>query len=220
MTAIAAKICGLNTPASVKTAVDNGAAYVGAVFYPKSPRSVTPQQAADLFGDLPAAVKLVGLFVDPDDNLLRTVVDHVKLDLIQLHGSEPPERVAHIRKTYGIPVMKALAIETPDDLSRAKAYETVSDMLLFDAKAPKSMKDALPGGNGLSFDWTMLATEQFTTPWMLAGGLTADNVQEAVRISGATSVDTSSGVESKPGEKDPAAIVRFLKAVRHIKIEG
>lgn len=220
MASISAKICGLKTRASVDVAVENGAAYVGAVFFPKSPRAVTPVEAADLFADLPASVKLVGLFVDPDDALLRTVSDHVKLDLIQLHGSEAPERVAEIRKTFGIPVMKALAIETPDDLERAKAYETVSDMLLFDAKAPKSMKDALPGGNGLSFDWTMPASQRFALPWMLAGGLTADNVQEAVRISGATSVDTSSGVEQKPGIKDLDEIARFLKAVHQIKIEG
>ncbi len=220
MAPVSAKICGLKTRASVDAAVENGAAYVGAVFFPKSPRAVTPAEAAALFTDLPASVKLVGLFVDPDEDLLRTVSDHIKLDLIQLHGSETPARVAEIRKTFGIPVMKALAIAAPEDLERAKAYETVSDMLLFDAKAPKSMKDALPGGNGLSFDWTMLAVKQFALPWMLAGGLTADNVQEAVRISGATSVDTSSGVEQKPGVKDLDEIARFLKTVHHIKIEG
>lgn len=221
MSAVAAKICGLNDPISIATAIEHGADYIGAVFYPRSPRAVTPEQAKTLFANVPHdTVKLVGLFVDPTDPLLRTVLEHVNLDLIQLHGKETPERVAQIRQTFGKPVMKALAIATRDDLSLAKAYETVSDMLLFDAKAPKNMKDALPGGNGLSFDWTMLEKYSCSIPWMLAGGLTAENVADAVKISGATSVDTSSGVESKPGQKDPNAIIDFLKTVRDIKYEG
>ena len=221
MGAIAAKICGLNDPISVATAIEHGADYIGAVFYPPSPRAVTPEQAKTLFGDVDlGVVKMVGLFVDPTDEQLRTVLEHVDLDMLQLHGKETPERVTQIREMFGKPVMKVLAIASREDLSRAKAYETVSDMLLFDAKAPKSMKDALPGGNGLSFDWTMLENFSCSVPWMLAGGLNAENIVQAVTISGAKSVDTSSGVESKPGQKDPAAIINFLKAVHDIKIEG
>ncbi len=217
MANVSAKICGLNDRLSLQTAIDNDAAYVGAVFYPPSPRSLSPEQAKTLFTDIDLkTTKLVGLFVDPDDALLRNSLENVALDLIQLHGKESPERVAEIRQRFNRPVMKALAIATKDDLAAAKAYESVSDILLFDAKAPKSKKDALPGGNGLSFDWTMLTQFKCRLPWMLAGGLNAQNVTEAVRISGATMVDTSSGVEIKPGQKDPAAIIDFLKTVHQI----
>ncbi|WP_025897329.1 phosphoribosylanthranilate isomerase [Sneathiella glossodoripedis] len=217
MTAIQVKICGLNERASIAAALDAGADFIGAVFYPRSPRSITAEQAKDLFAKMDhSQTKLVGLFVDPSDDLLRTVLENVDLDLIQLHGKETPERVAEIRENFKRPVMKALAIAQKEDLSAVNAYESVSDMLLFDAKAPKSMKDALPGGNGLSFDWNMLADFKCARPWMLAGGLNVQNVTEAVRISGATMVDTSSGVEIKPGHKDPAAISSFIEAVRQI----
>ncbi len=211
-----AKICGLNDPASVEMAVAKGAAYIGMVFFGASPRAVTPAQAADLTQKIPATTKVVGLFVDPSDAEIQAALDAVSLNLIQLHGSETPERVGQIRKKFAVPVMKALKIAEKADLDTVKSYEDVADMLLFDAKAPKSMEKALPGGNGLVFDWRILANRSFSCPWMLAGGLDDTNVKEAVTISGAVCVDTSSGVEIKPGEKDPAAISRFLAAVHTI----
>ncbi|WP_169566576.1 phosphoribosylanthranilate isomerase [Sneathiella limimaris] len=220
MDTVAAKICGLNDPVSLKSALDAGAEYIGVVFFPPSPRSLMPAEAKELFGDYRGSAKLVGLFVDPDDELIRSALEAVPLDILQLHGNETPERVQEIRVKFGKPVMKAVKIATRDDLLQAKAYESVSDMLLFDAKAPKSMKDALPGGNGLSFDWTMLADLDTTCPWMLAGGLTADNVTDAVRISRAKAVDTSSGVETEPGRKDPTEVVRFLEVVHGINLES
>ncbi|OUR78500.1 N-(5'-phosphoribosyl)anthranilate isomerase [Alphaproteobacteria bacterium 46_93_T64] len=211
-----AKICGLNDAASVAAAVEGDAAYIGMVFFDASPRAVNAETAAELVKNVPDAVKVVGLFVDPDDAFLSSVLDKVALDLIQLHGSESPSRVAHIKKQFSVPVMKALKIAEKADLTGIKDYENVADMLLFDAKAPKNMKDALPGGNGLVFDWRMLMNMSFNLPWMLAGGLDATNVQEAVTISGAPCVDTSSGVEISPGNKDVAEISRFLKTVHEI----
>lgn len=216
MGSVQAKICGLNDAVSVQAAINGGAAYIGMVFFPPSPRSVTPGQAGKLTQSVPSSVKIVGLFVDPDDALIQSVLDGVKLDLIQLHGSETPDRIREIKGTFATPVMKALKIAEKADLEAIKDYQNVADMLLFDAKAPKTMENALPGGNGLIFDWRMLTDLSLPLPWMLAGGLDADNVAEAVLISGARCVDTSSGVEIKPGLKDPAKISRFLKAVDEI----
>jgi len=213
MAKCSAKICGLNDIPSLGAAIAGGAAYVGMVFYPPSPRAITAEQAAELAKNVPASVKIVGLFVDPQEAEIEAILAQARLDMIQLHGSESPERVAQIRQYFSLPVMKALKIATPDDLVAAKDYENSADMLLFDAKAPKNMKDALPGGNGLVFDWHMLSNLSFSLPWMLAGGLNAANVREAITISGATCVDTSSGVESSPGHKDLAAIARFLEIV-------
>ncbi|MEP3248518.1 MAG: phosphoribosylanthranilate isomerase [Sneathiella sp.] len=217
MTGVQAKICGLNDPASVATAVAGGASHLGLVFFPPSPRSVTPGEAARLVKDVPKPVKLVGLFVDPDDAWLTEILRSVKLDLIQLHGSERIERVRAIREIFKIPVMKALKVATAADLEDAGRYASVADMLLFDAKAPKELKNALPGGNGLVFDWRILANMELSVPWMLAGGLDKDNVAQAVTISGAKFVDTSSGVEEKPGKKDPRLITDFLAAVHAIE---
>ncbi|MAZ02549.1 MAG: phosphoribosylanthranilate isomerase [Sneathiella sp.] len=214
---VAAKICGLTDAASVAAAVENGAAYVGFVFYGRSPRNVTPEEAATLAAAVPAHVEKVGLFVDPDDALIRSVLDAVSLEWIQLHGSETPERVAEIKQKFNRKVMKAIPVAEKADFNAVTAYENVADMLLFDAKAPKTMADALPGGNGLVFDWQMMRGLTISVPWMLAGGLTAENVTEAVTISGAEIVDTSSGVEFEPGHKNPAAIVAFLTAVKAVK---
>lgn len=211
---IAAKICGLNDAASLKSAVDGGADFVGMVFFPPSPRSISGALAAELAENIPGRVKKVGLFVDPPDAHLRAICGQVDLDMIQLHGSESPARVKEIIALTGLPVIKAIKIETRADLAQAKDYEPIVQMLLFDAKAPKDMKNALPGGNGLVFDWTMLRQARFSVDWMLAGGLNKDNISEAVLISGAKLVDTSSGVEIEPGRKDPAAISEFLQAVK------
>lgn len=203
------KICGINRPDALAAAVAGGARYVGLVFYERSPRHVAPELAAELARQVPTGVRVVGLFVDPDELMLERVLGSVPLDLIQLHGEETPERVAAVRAAYGIEVMKAVKVAEAADLDRAAAYEGACDRLLFDAKAPKGVA-ALPGGNGLSFDWTLLAGRTWARPWMLSGGLNAGNLADAVRATGATAVDVSSGVEDRPGHKDPALVAGFL----------
>ena len=210
---VQAKICGISDPAAMRAAVEGGAAYVGLVFYPPSPRNVSPKQACALAGLARSPVRKVGLFVDPDDSTLAATTMQVALDLLQLHGRETPERVAAIRAGFGLPVMKAIKVGSAEDVEAARAYEEVCDLLLFDAKAPGA---ALPGGTGQSFDWTLLAGRSWRKPWMLSGGLDAANVAEAARVAGAAIVDVSSGVESAPGRKDPAAIRAFLDAVRRL----
>lgn len=209
---VQAKICGISTADAARAAVAGGAALVGFVFYPPSPRAVTPEQARSLAGEVPPGVLKVGLFVDPDDAQLERTLAMAPLDLLQLHGAETPARAAEIRARTGVAVMKAIKVEARADIDGAREYEDAAERLLFDAKAPKSMADALPGGNGLIFDWNLLKGRQWRRPWMLSGGLTADNVAQAVSISGAPAVDVSSGVEDRPGHKDPAAIARFLAA--------
>jgi phosphoribosylanthranilate isomerase len=204
------KICGLSQPAHVHDAVGAGARYLGFVFFPKSPRAVTAEVAAELSALVPVGVAQVGLFVNPDDALLEQVLALVPLDIIQLHGSETPERVAQVKALTGLPVMKAVGISGPEDLGQLTEYGLVADMLLVDAKPPKNAD--LPGGNGLAFDWRLLVGRHWLRPWMLAGGLTPDNVAEAVRLTGAPVVDVSSGVESAPGVKDAQMIHRFISA--------
>lgn len=205
------KICGLRTPETLAAAVAGGARYVGLVFYPKSPRAVDLELAAELARHVPTGIRVVGLFVDPSDDQLEATLGRVPLDLVQLHGSETPDRVAEVRAGASAPVMKAVRIATHGDLEPVPAFAEVADMLLFDAKPPANVA-ALPGGNGIPFDWTILAGRRWTCPWMLSGGLTADNLAEAVRLTGATAVDVSSGVESRPGHKEPALIGAFLRA--------
>lgn len=209
---VAAKICGLREPESLRAAVTGGARYVGFVFYPRSPRAIAPPMAAELARLLPTGVRSVGLFVDPDDEFLEHVTGQVPLDLIQLHGGETPRRIAEIKGRYALPVMKAVKIGGPEDLTAAMEAAEVADRLLFDAKPPAKVS-ALPGGNGIAFDWTILAGRSWPRPWMLSGGLTVDNVAEAVRVTGAREVDVSSGVEDRPGHKDPALVRAFLSAV-------
>lgn len=216
MTSVAAKICGLSTVEAVQAAAAAGARYVGFVFYEPSPRHVSPAQAAGLAGAAPAVEK-VAVMVDPDDDLIADVTAQVGVDLLQLHGSEDPARVATIRQTFGVPVMKAVRVSAQEDLTKAREWEHAADMLLFDAKPPAAAKDALPGGNALRFDWDLLRDRTWACPWMLSGGLTADNVAEAASVSGTRLVDVSSGVESSPGQKDPALIARFLAAVARIE---
>jgi len=204
------KICGLSTPETVEAAVEHGAAMVGFVFYPASPRHVTPDQAAELVAPLPSGVDRVGLFVDPDDATLSETLGRAALDLIQLHGSESPERVAEVRERFQRPVIKAIKLAQPDDLNEARRHDGIADWLLFDARPPAGVAGALPGGNGLPFDWTMLKGQRFSRPWMLSGGLTPDNLALAVKTAGAHAVDVSSGVESTPGKKDILKIVAFL----------
>lgn len=212
--ALHSKICGVSDRAAVAAAARGGARWVGFVFYPPSPRAVTVEQAAALAREMPPGIERVGLFVDPDDALVERVLAEVPLDLLQLHGGETPKRVAEIRARFGRPVMKAIKVARAEDLETVAAYAPAVDLLLFDAKAPKSMTGALPGGNALSFDWKLLAGRSWPRPWMLSGGLKAENLKDAVSISGATAVDVSSGVESAPGAKDPARIAAFLDLAR------
>ena len=214
--AVEAKICGLSTEQAVQSAVAGGARFVGFVFYEPSPRHVSPAQAAVL-AKAASAAKKVAVMVDPSDDLIADVTAQVGVELLQLHGSEDPARVVAIRKTFGVPVMKAVSIAAEEDLARARDYEQTVDMLLFDAKPPATQEGALPGGNALRFDWELLRGQTWACPWMLSGGLSADNVAEAIAVSGARGVDVSSGVESSPGQKDPASIARFLAAVARIE---
>lgn len=206
--AVSVKICGLTEAAGLAAAVEAGARYVGFVFFPKSPRHVTPEAAAELAAQVPLGVAKVGLFVDPDDAALEAVLARVPLDLIQLHGAETPARVAEVKARSGLPVMKAVGIADPQDLDQLWDYGLVADMLLIDAKPPKDAP--LPGGNGLAFDWRLLAGRQILKPWLLAGGLTPENVAEAIRLTRAPGIDVSSGVESAPGIKDPQRIRNFI----------
>jgi phosphoribosylanthranilate isomerase len=210
---VAAKICGLSSEAAVAAAVAGGAAYVGFVFYAPSPRSVTPARAGELCTAVPLVVKRVGLFVDAADAAIAAVLDAAPLDILQFHGAETPERVAEAKRRFGRKVMKAISVASAEDVAAASRYEDCADMLLFDAKPPRRA-DALPGGNGLVFDWQLIAGREWRLPWMLSGGLTAALLPEAVRISGAKAVDVSSGVERRPGDKDPDKIRAFLEVAR------
>jgi phosphoribosylanthranilate isomerase len=210
---VTAKICGLSTEEAVSVAVAGGAAYLGFVFYPPSPRAVTPREAARLCAGVPPGVARVGLFVDADDAVIEAALALAPLDILQFHGSEPPERVGEVRLRFRLPVIKAVAIAGPQDVLGAARYEDIADRLLFDARPPRR-PDALPGGNGLAFDWGLIADRSWRRPWMLSGGLTAEVLPEAVRISGAAAVDVSSGVESRSGVKDPDKILAFLAAAR------
>jgi phosphoribosylanthranilate isomerase len=203
------KICGITDIAAMKAAAESGARYVGFVFYPPSPRYISRDAARVLAGEAPTGLKIVGLFVDPDNALLDDILGAVPIDMIQLHGSEPPERVAEIRQKYGLPVIKALKIKEKSDLAAIPAYEKVSAWLLFDA-APAS---SLPGGNGVSFDWALLEGVTFQKPWMLSGGLNLGNVGAALSRLSPNAVDASSGVEDAPGRKNPDKIRAFCEAV-------
>ena len=206
-----AKICGLTTPDTLDAALGGGAAFVGAVVFPKSPRHIAPLHAATLFERARGKAKIVAVTVDADDALLTEIALILKPDLVQLHGSETPERAAQVRSLTGAGIIRALSVRNPVDIDAAKAWEPEVEHMMFDAKPPEG--SFLPGGVGASFDWTLLAGRSFAKPWVLAGGLTPDNVADAVRIAGAPLVDVSSGVESAPGVKDPARIAAFLNAV-------
>lgn len=204
------KICGLSSADALSTAVESGAAYVGFVFFPPSPRNLQPSLARMLALDVPPGVAKVALTVDADDAFIDSLTEVVPLDMLQLHGSETPQRAREIRDRTRLPVMKAIGISDADDVARIDLYEKAVDQILVDARPPKDGK--LPGGNGLSFDWTLIANRRWTVPWMLAGGLTHENVAEAVALTGARQVDVSSGVESAPGVKDADLVRRFLDA--------
>jgi phosphoribosylanthranilate isomerase len=207
---IKAKICGLRDPADVAAAASAGAAYVGFVFFAKSPRHLDIAQAQVLAQSVPVGLAKVALVVNADDAAMDAIFDTVPVDMFQLHGVESPERVAEVRARYGVPVMKAVGVADEADLPALVEYGRVADQLLVDAKPPKGAD--LPGGNGLAFDWRLIAGRRWPVPWMLAGGLTPENVRLAIQMTGARQVDVSSGVESAPGIKDRDAIARFVAA--------
>ena len=209
-----AKICGINSAPALEAAVAGGARFVGFVFYGRSPRALDAEAAAALAARVPRGITRVGLFVDESNEILDSILRQVPLEMLQLHGQESPARVAEIRRRFGRPVMKAIKVAAAADVETASAYDGVADWLLFDAKAPAQMTGALPGGNALSFDWTLLADRRWSRPWMLSGGLNVGNLAEAVRVTGAPAVDVSSGVEDRPGVKSPAKIEAFLKLAR------
>lgn len=211
MPAPAIKICGLKTPDMLDAAIAARADYAGFVFFPPSPRHLAPADAAALGARAQGRIARVGLFVDADDAAIAEAVAAARLDAIQLHGKETPERAAQVKARFGLPVWKAVSVAAKGDVDRAVAYAGAADLVLFDAKTPKG---GLPGGMGLSFDWSLVAGWKGALAWGLAGGLTPDNVTEAVRLTGAPLVDTSSGVESAPGVKDAGMIAAFCSAAR------
>jgi phosphoribosylanthranilate isomerase len=208
----AVKICGLSTPETLLAALDAGADMVGFVFFPKSPRHVLLRQAALLVEKIEGRARSVALVVDADDRMLGEIADLVKPDLIQAHGNETPQRIAAIKALTGRAVIKAIKVGEAADVQLAKSYAGIADLVLFDAKAPETLANALPGGNGLRFDWTLLGLKN--GDFMLSGGLTCDNVAEAIRLTGAKLVDVSSGVEAAPGVKDPALIRKFIEVAK------
>jgi len=206
------KICGLKNPAATDAAVKAGADLVGLNFFPKSPRYVTPQEAAALASMVANRVIRTGLFVNPETTQLERILTDVPLDLLQLHGDEPPDRVAEIRSRFGLPVMKVIKVTEEADLAAVKNYEEVADRIMFEPKTPKGADR--PGGNAVAFDWTILQGFRSEKPWMLAGGLTPDNVATAIRLTGAPGVDTASGVEDAPGVKNEQKMRQFVEAAR------
>ncbi|OIN87186.1 MAG: N-(5'-phosphoribosyl)anthranilate isomerase [Alphaproteobacteria bacterium CG1_02_46_17] len=205
------KICGIKEKNHLDVAAQAGARFIGLVFYPKSPRFIDPEMARLLSRSAPTGVRMVGLFVDPDDAWLSHVLGAVPLDMIQLHGAESPVRVQEIRSIHHLPIIKAIPVARPEDLEKAQEYEQVADWLLFDSKSQKS---SVSGGSGISFDWKILEGKRFERPWMLSGGLHVGNVQNALSCLHPNAVDVSSGVESELGIKDPSRIIEFLKQVR------
>lgn len=209
---ISVKICGLATLDDVRACADAGANYMGLVFFEKSPRNISIDAARELALAAPLGLAKVALVVNPSDAELDAITETVPLDMLQLHGKETPERVSEVKARYGLPVMKAVGIADSDDLPKLESYFGVADQILVDAKPPKGGE--LPGGNGLSFDWRLIAGRRWPCPWMLAGGLTDENVSEAVRMTGAQQVDVSSGVEDAPGQKSAELIQNFVRASR------
>lgn len=214
MPALDVKICGLSRQDSVNTALNNGATHLGFIFFDKSPRNVTPQAASGLVSDVGGDVVTVAVTVDADNDFLDEIVSVMGPGMLQLHGTETPERVLELQDKYALPVMKAFAIRNAQDLERIKPWLGVADRLLFDAKPPPDSD--LPGGNGISFDWSLLESLDPGIPYMLSGGIDADNVEDAVRLSNACGLDVSSGVESSPGIKDNRRIKEFLDKVKHL----
>ena len=215
---IQVKICGINSVESADAAVRAGADFTGLVFHPKSARALNMEQARALSDRMKGRTRIVALMVEPDDAALKAVVATAKPDFIQLHGKESVARISDIRSMTGLPVIKVLSVAEASDLAAASQYEAVADMLMFDAKAPENA--TREGGHGVAFDWQLLNGRTFSRPWLLAGGLNAENVARAVSISGAPGVDVSSGVETSPGVKNPEMIRTFIENARNAQFAG
>lgn len=212
------KICGINSPEAADAAVSAGADYGGLVFFPRSPRHVTPEQAASLATRLRGRCRVVAVLVDPTDAEIELAVKAAHPDFLQLHGQEGVARVAAIRHHFGIPIMKAIGVADAADLAAVAGFEQVADRLLFDAKASRAA--GRPGGHGAAFDWQLLRGRRFSQPWLLSGGLNAENVARAIRACAAPGVDCSSGVETTPGVKSPHLIREFVAAARATQFVG
>jgi phosphoribosylanthranilate isomerase len=206
------KICGLSEPISMQATLDAGADMVGLVFFTASPRNVSLAQAKVLAEQARGKAKIVALVVDADNKLLDAIAREIKPDYFQAHGPEKPTRISEISKHSGIPVIKAIKVRDETDVAAAQSYRGIASLMLYDAKVPETLANALPGGNGLSFDWNLLANMQ--GQFMLSGGLTLDNVAEAIRVTKAPIIDVSSGVESSPGVKDSGLIAKFIAAAK------
>lgn len=211
---VSAKICGINSRYALEAAIAGGADFVGFIFYPPSPRYIAPEDAGQLAKLVPPHIKKVGVFVDADIDEIDGVMLETPLDALQFHGSESPRNIYELKITFRLPVIKAIKVGSPEDIARARAFEGEADWLMFDAKPPADLANALPGGNAVSFDWRLLAGTEWKTPWFLSGGLTPDNLADAVRATGAKLVDVSSGVEVRPGVKDVDKIAAFLAAAK------
>ena len=217
---IGVKICGIKTVADLEAAIAAGASHCGLVFYPPSPRAVSLETAGELVREAKGRVKMVALTVDADDELIADIGAFVMPDIVQLHGKEDPARTRRIRQMIGGPVIKAVSVSKKRDVEQAKAWADAADMILFDAKPPRRKGGSLPGGNGVSFDWSLLAPVRGKMEFALSGGLTPDNVAEAIAATEPALVDVSSGVETAPGQKDAGLIRRFVDAARMTVLEG
>jgi phosphoribosylanthranilate isomerase len=206
------KICGLSTTETVEAAIAAGTSFVGLVFYPRSPRNVSLERARALADQARGRARIVALIVDADDTLIDDIAWQVQPDLFQAHGGESAERIRQISRRTGISVIKAVKIGSPEDVGAARPYEGIASLIMYDTRLPESFANALPGGNGVAFDWTLLRGSR--KPFILSGGLTPDNIAEAIRVTEAPIVDVSSGVERAPGVKDTTLIRKFIEAAR------
>ena len=208
------KICGMNSQTAVDAAIASGVDYLGFVFFPPSPRSLTPEFASSLMEERSGDFKVVAVVVNPSDKLLEEITNHLAPDIFQLHGSETAEDITNIKQKFNTKIIKAIKISKLEDFEEVSKFDKVADFLLFDAAAPENTTHSLPGGNGISFNWNWLSDASLETPWFLSGGLNISNINEAIKITGATAVDVSSGVEDKAGIKNNKKIIEFMKTVR------
>jgi len=208
------KICGMNSQTAVDAAIASGVDYLGFVFFPPSPRSLTPEFASSLMEERSDDFKVVAVVVNPSDKLLEEITNHLAPDIFQLHGSETAEDITNIKQKFNTKIIKAIKISKLEDFEEASKFDKVADFMLFDAAAPENTPHSLPGGNGISFNWNWLSDASLETPWFLSGGLNISNINEAIKITGATAVDVSSGVEDKAGIKNNKKIIEFMKTVR------
>ena len=208
------KICGMNSQTAVDAAIASGVDYLGFVFFPPSPRSLTPEFASSLMEERSDDFKVVAVVVNPSDKLLEEITNHLAPDIFQLHGSETADDIEKIKQKFNTKIIKAIKISEREDFEEVSKFDKVADFLLFDAAAPVNTAHSLPGGNGISFNWNWLSNASLATPWFLSGGLNISNINEAVRTTGATAVDVSSGVEDKAGIKNTQKIIEFMNTVR------